>query len=156
LAILTSCASVSGDSGAAQELRNIYAQRAQWVQSRNVASLLAQMTPDYTVRLRDGQSMNLQDIRERWTFYYDKVLIRHIHFINDVQTVQQRGDTAFVAVEQKDRRMQNGPEGKPMEVEADVIHTETWVRTANGWKLRLTDEGRQTKFVIDGKPQPIN
>jgi hypothetical protein len=55
---------------------------------------------------------------------------------------------------QKDHRIQNGPNGKLMEIEANVVHRETWVRRPDGWKLRVTDEGEQTKLLVDGKPQP--
>jgi ketosteroid isomerase-like protein len=153
---LASCVSLQRGANVEQELRSIMLQRAAWVQSRDVDSLFAQMTPDFTVSLRNGQVMTLQDLRARWAVYYDRILIRHIHFINDVKAVEQRGDMALVTVEQKDKRLQNGPDGKPREVEADVIHVETWVRTPRGWMLRLTEEGKQTKFVIDGKPQPLN
>jgi hypothetical protein len=152
---LLSCASITSRTSGLSELRDIYAQRASWVKSRNVTALFAQMTPDYSIRLTDGQTMSLADIRERWAFYYDKVLIQHIHFINDVQQIRSFGDSAVVTLEQKDRRTQNGPDGKPMEVEANVIHTESWIRTPDGWKLRFTQEGRQTRFLINGVPQPI-
>lgn len=59
------------------EFKAIYENRAQLVKERNIDALLAQMTPDYTIRLRNGQAMTLADIRARWTFYYDSVLVRH-------------------------------------------------------------------------------
>jgi hypothetical protein len=136
------------------EFKAIYDSRAQLVKERNINALLAQMTADYTVKLRNGQTMSLADIRARWTFYYDSVLVRHISFVNDIRTVERKDNEAIVTFEQKDHRIQNGPNGKPMEVEADVIHRETWVHTPDGWKLRVTDEGEQTKLLVDGKRQP--
>jgi hypothetical protein len=135
-----------------EEFAAIYAQRGQWVQSRNVAALLAEMSPDYSIRLANGQTMSRAQVEERWKFYYDKVLIRHLRFANVVQGLTRHRDSVTVTVEQQDHRLQNGPDGKPMEVEANVIHAETWIRSPAGWRLHLTTEGKQTRLLIDGKP----
>jgi hypothetical protein len=136
-----------------EEFREIYKQRDELVKQRNVDALLAQTTPDYEVKLRNGQKMSRDQLRERWTFFYEKVLVRHISFIDEIRSVARRGDETVVTFEQKDHRIQNGREGKPVEVEANVIHMDTWIQTPAGWKLRLTEEGQQTKLTIDGKPQ---
>ena len=137
------------------EFRGIYDHRAELVLHHDVSGQLADLTPDYVVKLRNGDTMTRDVLRERWRFFYDSVVIRHVSFANVVRDVQRHGDTAVVTIEQKDHRIQRGPDGKPMDVEANVVHKETWVRTPAGWKLRRTDEGPQTKFEIDGKPQPI-
>jgi hypothetical protein len=135
-----------------EEFDAIYAQRAQWVRSRSVTALLADMSPDYSIRLANGQTMSREQVEERWKFYYDKVLVRHIRFANVVQGLKHHGDSVTVTVEQQDHRLQNGPNGKQMEVEANVLHDETWIRRPEGWKLQMTMEGKQTKLLIDGKP----
>lgn len=139
-----------------REFQGIYDRRAALALRHAVDPQLAEMTPDYVVALRNGDTMKRDDLRARWTFYYDSVVIRHLGFANVLRDVERKGDTAIVTVEQKDHRIQKGPGGKPMDVEADVVHKDTWVLTPNGWKLRRTDEGEQTKFEIDGKAQPIN
>jgi hypothetical protein len=148
LLLFTACRS----SSSFDEFKELYAQREEFVKNRNVNALLAQMTPEYIVKLRDGQTMTGDQLRERWTFYYNKVLIRHVSFVDVIRSVEQRGNEEIVTFEQKDRRIQNGPDGKPMEVEANVFHRDTWTRTPGGWKLRLTEEGEQTKFTVNGQP----
>jgi ketosteroid isomerase-like protein len=150
LLLFSGCRSTAFD-----EFKQLYADRDALVKKRDVNGLLAQMTPEYIVKLRNGETMTGDQLRERWTFYYDKVLIRHIAFVDEIRSVDQRGNEALVTFEQQDRRIQNGADGKPMEVEANVIHRDIWTRTAAGWKLRLTEEGQQTKFTINGQPQPI-
>jgi hypothetical protein len=142
----------SGRPNTTEEFDAIYAQRAQWVQSRSVTALLADMSPDYSIRMANGQTMSRAQVEERWKFYYDKVLVRHIRFANVVQGLKRHGDSVTVTVEQQDHRLQHGPNGKQMEVEANVIHDEAWIRRPDGWKLYMTMEGKQTKLLIDGKP----
>jgi ornithine carbamoyltransferase len=78
--------------------------------------------------------------------------VRQISFTYAVQEVTTDGNEVVVLVEQKDKRIQIRKDGQPHRVEANVIHRDTWVQTAEGWKRRLTEEVKQTKFSVDGKP----
>lgn len=150
--IMVLAAGCSARPNTAEEFAAIYARRALWVQSRSVTALLAEMSPNYSIRLANGQTMSRAQVEERWKFYYDKVLVRHLRFANLVQGLTRHGDSVTVTVEQQDHRLQNGPNGKQMEVEANVIHDERWIRRPEGWRLQMTMEGKQTKLLIDGKP----
>lgn len=43
-------------------------------------------------------------------------------------------------------------EGKVRKVETSVVQRETWLKTDEGWKLKLVDNVRDQKTVVDGKP----
>jgi hypothetical protein len=110
-------------------------------------------TPDYTVILDNGKTMSRQQLEDRLKGYFSSgQLVRQISYTYEVKEIKVNGNEAVVLVEQKDKRIQIRRDGKPHEVEANVIHRDTWVRTDEGWKLKLTEELKQTKFTVDGKP----
>jgi len=84
-------------------------------------------------------------------FFTSGQLVKQIRFSYTVKEVTPQGSDVIVLVEQKDKRIQIRKDGKPHEVEANVIHRDTWVRMPDGWKRKLTEEVRQTKFTVDGK-----
>jgi len=82
------------------EFRTIYDRRAELAKKHDVNAQLAEMSPDYVVQLRNGDTMTRDDLRVRWRFYYDSVVIRHLSFANVLRDVQRHGDTAVVTFEQ--------------------------------------------------------
>jgi hypothetical protein len=129
----------------------MYAKKAEYSRKKDIRSLLELNTPDYKVMLRDGKTMNNAQLEEQLKLFF-RVVVRNIRFDHEIKEIKVNGNEAVVLVEQKDKRVQNFPDGKTHEVEANVIHRDTWIKTANGWKLKLTEEQQQTKLAIDGKP----
>ncbi len=135
-----------------KEFQALYKERAEASESRNVDRMLDYTTADYLVKLSNGQTMTRQQLEARLRTYFDSgQLVKQLKFSNTIKSVQIDGDTAIVVVEQEDKRIQIRSDGKPHEIEANVIHKDTWVRQGGTWKLKLTEEGEQTKFTVDGE-----
>lgn len=132
--------------------RAIYRKRAEVAKERRIAVFLEETTPDYVVRLRDGQTMTREQLAKRLEAYYRDQLVAQVRFKYVVRSVRAIGDRATVEVEQRDQRVQRRKDGHPHLVEANVLHTDTWFKTPDGWKLELTEEGKQLRFTVDGKP----
>lgn len=134
------------------EFRTLYKSRAELSRAGDLAAMMNQTTPDYLVRVQSGQTMTRQQLEERIRAYLSRQLIKQISFEYVVKSVDLRDDRAVVVVEQRDKRIQKRADGKDHEVEANVIHRDTWIKTTTGWKLQLTEEQEQTRFTVDGKP----
>jgi len=133
------------------EFRTLYAQRAAVAKDRRLAEFLDETTDDYVVRLENGQTMTRNQLAKRLEAYFGEQLVDQLSFAYFVRHVDIRGDQAVVKVEQRDKRVQRRKDGSNHLVEANVIHTDTWIKTPAGWKLQLTQEGKQLKFTVDGK-----
>jgi len=109
-------------------------------------------TSEHSVRLKNGTTLTRAELEEGMTrFFTSGQLVKQVHFSYTVKEVTPQGSDVIVLVEQEDKRIQIRKDGKPHEVEANVIHRDTWVRMPDGWKRKLTEEVRQTKFTVDGK-----
>ena len=149
LAVICICACATSHLA---EFRTLYEQRGSVAEDRKLAAFLNETTDDYIVRLENGQTMTRNQLAKRLEAYFRDQLVNQLSFAYIVRHVDVRGEQVVVDVEQRDKRIQRRKDGKNHLVEANVIHTDTWIKTPAGWKLQLTQEGKQLKFTVDGKP----
>ncbi len=148
LLCIAACASSRVD-----EFRTLYKQRASVAKDGRLAAFLNETTDDYVVRLQTGQPMTRRQLAERLENYFRDQFVNQLSFAYVVRCLDVRRGEAVVEVEQQDKRIQRRRDGKDHLVEANVIHTDTWIKTPMGWKLKFTQEGKQLKFTVDGTPQ---
>jgi len=135
-----------------QEFKTLYARQAELLKRRDVTGWMEFNTSEHSVRLKNGTTLTRAELEEGMThFFTSGQLVKQVSFSYTVKEVTPQGSDVIVLVEQKDKRIQIRKDGKPHEVEANVIHRDTWVRMPDGWKRKLTEEVRQTKFTVDGK-----
>jgi hypothetical protein len=140
------------DDGVKKEFETMYARQAELTKKRDLKGLMEFNAPEHSVKLLNGKSFSRDDLEKRLTYFFTSgILVRQISFTYTVTEVTTKENEAVVLVEQKDKRVQVR-DGKEHEIEADVIHRDTWKKTPQGWKRRLTEEVKQTKFTVDGKP----
>jgi len=136
-----------------KDLTALYARQAEAMKKRDVAAAMALDTPDFSVKLQNGNTVTRQDLEEGMNnFYTSGQLVRQISLTYTIMALAAQDSQAVVLVEQKDKRVQIRKDGKPHDVEANVIHRDTWIWTSEGWRRSLTEEILQTKFTVDGKP----
>jgi hypothetical protein len=134
------------------EFKALYERQAELLKQRDVKGWMEFNAPDHSIHLLNGKSISREELEQGMTrFFTSGQLVKQIRFSYTVKEITLRGDEALVLVEQKDKRIQIRKDGNPHEVEANVIHRDTWTRMPEGWKRRLTEEVRQTKFTVDGK-----
>jgi len=150
ITLIVSIASAN-DRSIRKDLKALYARKAELSRNKDIKALIELNTPDYKLILRDGNVMNNQRLEEQLKLFFGLV-DRNIRFVHEIKQVNINGNEAVVVVEQKDKRIQRCEDGKLHEVEANVIHRDTWIREANSWKLKMTEEQKQIKLTVDGKP----
>jgi len=136
-----------------KEIKTLYAKQIEVGKTRNVKAMMEFNTTDYSVKLLNGNKLSRQQLEQGITRYFASgQLVRQISFSYKILEITPSIDGVVVLVEQRDKRIQIRRDGKPHEVEANVIHRDTWIKRPEGWKRKLTEEIRQTKFTVDGKP----
>jgi peptidase M1-like protein len=136
-----------------KEFTALYARQVAVGKTRDVKAIMEFNTVDYSVKLLNGNTVSRQQLEQGMSRYFTSgQLVRQISFGYRILETTVNGEEVIVLVEQRDRRIQMRRDGKPHKVEANVIHRDTWIKTSEGWKRRLTEEVKQTRFTVDDKP----
>lgn len=153
IAATTPVAAVA-DGKLEKEFQALYDRQAQMVVERDVQGLMEFNRPEYYVRLLDSTTVSRDSLLQLMTsFFTSGQLVRTERFQYVVKDAKQTMAQALVLVEQRDKRIQIRKDGKPHEVEANVLHRDTWAMTDQGWRRLRTEEVKQLKFTVDGKPK---
>jgi ketosteroid isomerase-like protein len=128
-----------------------YARNMEAFNAKDVAAVMALRTDDFHTITPDGKVNTRADMETRTKLFLDRI----DHFISQdyrIGTIEVEGDLASADVTQKTVRMQRLPDGTLHKVEAGAVQRETWRKTAEGWKLYLVDQIRDTGVFVDDKP----
>jgi hypothetical protein len=140
-----------GASFVRSELEKVFAQRIQAVKDKNAEIQIAQVSPDYSARLPNGQTLNYEQI----TNYMRRGASQFVSVTDLSITIEDlivRGNEAIVDARQRFARTQRLRDGKIHKVVTGVLQREIWVRTAEGWRLRSVDNLREQSMIVDGRP----
>lgn len=136
-----------------KEFKALYARQVAVGKTRDVKAIMEFNTSDYSVKLLNGSTVSRTQLEQGMSRYFTSgQLVRQISFGYRILETTITGEGVTVLVEQRDKRIQVRRDGKPHRIEANVIHRDTWIRTSEGWKRRLTEEVKQTRFSVDDKP----
>ncbi len=111
--------------------------------------------PDYSATLRNGQTLNHEQIRD----YLRRGMKQFVKITGVTFTIESltvKGKEAIVDVRQNFSRTQKLRDGKVHTVATSVLQRETWRKTVKGWKLRLVDNLRDQRVMVDGKAVALN
>lgn len=128
-----------------------YVRNMEAFKAKDVAAVMALRTDDFHTITPDGKVNSRADMETRTKLFLDRI----DHFISQdyrIGTIEVEGDLASADVTQKTVRMQRLPDGTLHKVEAGAVQRETWRKTAEGWKLYLVDQIRDTGVLVDDKP----
>jgi hypothetical protein len=133
-----------------REFEAIYAEGVRALIKNDVEAMIARISPDFTAVLPDGQVMNYE-----WIKNYVRRGSQQFVEIGDlkitVESLTARGNEVIVEARQYFPRKQRLRDGKIHDVFSSVLQTETWVKTAEGWKKRRVENEREQIFTVDGK-----
>ena len=134
-----------------RELEAVFAQRMEAVKNKDAEAQIAQVAPDYSATLPDGQTMNYEQIvgymrggAEQFVTVLDASIT--------IEGLMVEGNEAIVDARQRIIRTQRLADGNIHHVETGVLQREIWVKTADGWRIRSVDELRDRKVLVDGEP----
>ena len=133
------------------ELQTVFAARIQAYAKKDYETLVSQVSPDFSGALPNGQTLNYEQI----TTYMRRNLDRFISIESQSITIENamvNGNEAVIDARQTVSRTQKFTDGSVHNVATSVLQQETWVKTANGWKLKSVGSEREQSTLVDGKP----
>jgi ketosteroid isomerase-like protein len=134
------------------ELEKAYAQNADGFQRSDVAAVMALRAPDFHAVTPDGATQD----RRAMELYITGIMngIRKWNALTlTIDSLDLRGDTAFVTMSQHLDRMALRPDNLVHHVETWATQRETWVRHGSRWLMWRVDQVRNQRRLVDGKPQ---
>ena len=133
-----------------REFEAIYAEGVRSIINNDVEAMIARISPDFTAILPDGTVWNYEVIKS-----YIRRGSQQFVEIGDlkitVESLTARGNEVIVEARQYFPRKQRLRDGRIHDVFSSVLQTETWVKTAEGWKKRRVENEREQIFTVDGK-----
>lgn len=152
LALLLVASAVSADKRAEQQIRAEYDKTVWYTKRKNVDGLLRQMTPDFLYKTKDGQILNKQMVEMLMRQQYER--IRSVDKrTTTIKKMEIKGDTAHVTTSELMAVTALDAQGKTRKVTSRSTTRDTWVKTPQGWKVKMTEVLNEETF-IDGKRLP--
>lgn len=148
--VLLLLTSTSGaDKRAERQIRAEYAKTVQYSKQKNVDGLLRQMMPDFLYKTAKGQVMNRQmvEMAMREQFRLMQSIQKRT---TTIKKMEIKGDTARVTTEEELAFTFVDAQGKPHKAYSKATTRDTWVKTPQGWKVKMTESLSETTYV-DGK-----
>jgi ketosteroid isomerase-like protein len=130
-------------------LEQQYAKIAQANINKDLGALLALRSPDFSVRMPNGETWSFEQSADYSRRAFEQVQST-ISLTNTIETLTVNGDEAVAVVHQQWSRLQI-KKGQLRRVDTSAVQRETWVRTAAGWKLKLIDDIHPGAWYVDGK-----
>jgi len=113
-------------------------------------------TPDFTLKLPDGQVFGKQELEQNMERDRNEIISISPDTRIAVEDIALEGEEATVRTSQCFVRTVRGRDDKPHEVITSVIHREIWVRTPAGWFQKHIEELEQGPTFVDGELYDIS
>lgn len=126
-----------------------FAKFAEAVRKKDLDAMYAPYAPDFQAKEPTGQVLNREQLFSYLRNGFAGVK-ETIHTSNTILRLAVCGDEATATVLQQWYRMQMVA-GKLRRVETNAVQDLHWVKTPDGWKLRIVDEIRDGASFFDGK-----
>jgi ketosteroid isomerase-like protein len=137
-----------------QELQSAYAQAGEAFRQKDAASVLDQVTHDFTQRMPDGQVISLTEAEaalNEWFATTDQVS----RYSVQIESLAVQGEEAVAVVRETVMTTFSDPTGRSHERKQMNTARVTWLRTVRGWQIRHS-EYLAAKMTVDGVPvQPL-
>jgi hypothetical protein len=123
-------------------------------EAKDIEALSRQISPDFTLRLVDGTTLNREQSLEGIRQDLQTVLQFHAdRSYTHVECLNLAGNEATVYTKQQYvRTMPDRKDGSPHEAITSVRHRETWLYTKDRWVNRRIEEIERGTTYLDGEP----
>lgn len=142
---------VFADKRAEREIRAEYDKTVRFVKQKNVEGLLRQMTPDFLYRTTRNQVLSKQMVEQAMREQF-RMMRRVDKRETTIRRIEVKGNTAYVTTEEVLAFTFVDAQGKPHKVYTKARTRDTWVKTPQGWKVKMTQSLSEETYV-DGKKQ---
>lgn len=154
LVLLLVAGTVSADQRAEQQIRAEYNKTIRYSKQKNVDGLLRQMTPDFLYKTKSGQVLSKQMVEMLMREQYARIKSVDKR-TTTIKRMEIKGNTARVTTAEELVVTLMGAQGRAQKVRSVATTRDTWVKTPQGWKVKMTEILNEETF-IDGKRQPGN
>ncbi len=139
------------DKRAERQIRAEYDKTVLYTRKKNVEGLLRQMTPDFLYKTKRGEILNKQVVEAMMRAQYAQIQSVDKRTTR-IQKMEIKGNTARVTTKEEMVVTIVDPQGKTHKVASKATTQDTWVKTPQGWKVKMTEVLDEETF-IDGKRQ---
>jgi hypothetical protein len=126
-----------------------YAKLAEANKNKDLNGILALRVSDFSVKMPSGETWNYERSAAYSKAAFEQVQ-ETISLTYTIDTINLNGNEAAAIIHQRWTRMQMKG-GQLRRVETTAVQRETWVNTADGWKLKLIDDIHPGIWIVDGK-----
>jgi acetyl esterase/lipase len=117
---------------------------------RDLETRLAGLAPDWTGKLKDGDSVTRRDLEESFRQQHRTIISVSDETRINVDDIELHGSEAIIHTSQRFVRTVPGNDGKPEVVRSSVTHREVWVKTEKGWLNKYIEELEQGPTFVNG------
>ncbi len=133
-----------------KELKAAYVRIVDALKNNDPAVFEELLASDFQVKLINGETHDRE-----WILNYIRNNAKAFNVLKlsiKIKKLTVSGNEAIALIEQKSSRTSNDAEGKSHRLDVGAIQQETWVKTAEGWRLRHNVELKRLYVKQDGKP----
>lgn len=134
---------------ARKELEVVFAERNDAIQKGDKEKSHKFLSPDFIIKIPGGKTLTMLEIEKLASRNVGRSDYREEYVIEEVGV---RGDAALVKVRHKESYKQRFRNGEMGEVTTANKRRETWVKTVEGWRLKLVDNLAFGEAALNGKP----
>jgi hypothetical protein len=126
-----------------------YAKIAEAYQHDSPAVVLELRTPDFSVQMPNGERWDAEQSAAYVKAGFEQVK-QTLGLSFTIGDIDVHGDMAAAVIHQRWSRIQM-KKGQLRRLDTSVCQRETWINTAEGWRLRLIDSVQPLIWSVDGK-----
>jgi hypothetical protein len=134
---------------ARKELEVVFAERNDAIQKGDRGISRKFLSPDFIFKIPGGKTLTMPEIEKLALRDTGRSDPREEYVIEEVEV---KNGAALVKVRHKESYKQRFRNGEMGEVAATNKRRETWVKTAEGWRLKLVDNLAFGDATLNGKP----
>ncbi|HEX5082166.1 MAG TPA: DUF2846 domain-containing protein [Blastocatellia bacterium] len=134
---------------ARKELEVVFAERNDAIQKGDKEKSRKFLSPDCVFKVPGGKTLTMPDVEKLALRDTGRSDPREEYMIEEVEV---KNGAALVKVRHKESYKQRFRNGDTGEVAATYKRRETWVKTAEGWRLKLVDNMAYGDATLNGKP----
>jgi hypothetical protein len=139
-------------TGARIEIEAQHSRQIAAYKRKDLKGFMEPLASDYRLKKWDGEVMDRKQteemVRQRMA---GRTVVDNLAV--NIDTINVNGNEATVMTSQNFARLVTDTKGVQHHVVSNTVHRETWVKTPQGWKVRLVEE-MEPKVKVDGKSVP--
>lgn len=133
-----------------KDLEAMYTIQDEAIKRCDFKAFISTLAPDYSIKLLNGDVFNRQQVEGfvKTDMARTKSVEKSLSSIDSLSTANNK---AVVIVTHEASRVLEDAHGQPHKWENKVVHKETWIKTADGWRIQRLEELKQVYVLRDGK-----